>query len=147
MLQWRVILIVFFVLFLGWGSEAQAGNSYKVDRLFATAVESYRNGDFKAAIDAGEEILREGVGSAAVYYNLGNAYSRPVPSGGLFSLICGPDDSRRGTLISMRTCLLPGTLWAWEVSRSGLLSGGGSLSSRGSPCPRSAGSCFWRSLS
>jgi len=45
-------------------------------RLFTEAGEAYDAGDFHRAIEAYEELIRNGYGEGVVYYNLGNAYFR-----------------------------------------------------------------------
>lgn len=46
------------------------------DAVFATANNHYKNSEFKEAIAAYESILSQGRCSAALYFNLGNAYFR-----------------------------------------------------------------------
>lgn len=60
-----------FVVIVAVGAAAQTP-----DELFASANESYRAGKFSDAAGSYEAILKTGMGSAEVYFNLGNAYYR-----------------------------------------------------------------------
>ncbi len=62
---------VFTALILGPAPEG-----HPQDAAFAKANNHYKNGEFKEAIAAYESILGEDRASAALYFNLGNAYFR-----------------------------------------------------------------------
>lgn len=62
------ILTAFFLAML-WVSPAMAGT-------FEEANAGYQSGDFKAAIAGYESLIKDGEKTAAIYYNLGNAYFR-----------------------------------------------------------------------
>jgi len=80
---------------------------------FETAFESanklYGQGKFAEAASAYEQILKSGRASTAVYFNLGNAFLRPVRSAARFARIA----RREAWLLAIRTCSptssLPGT--------------------------------------
>lgn len=55
---------------------AAAGRAQSPGELFASGNTAYRDGKFKEAAAAYEAILRNGLASAEVYYNLGNVYYR-----------------------------------------------------------------------
>ncbi|SHI41985.1 SH3 domain-containing protein [Pseudozobellia thermophila] len=61
--------LIYIVLFL-FGFTVSAQN----EALFDQATEAYNVGEYQNAIDAYLEILDNGEHSAALYYNLGNAY-------------------------------------------------------------------------
>lgn len=70
-------LIFLLALFLGFAGTAQ--NS----QLFEAANEAYAAGNYEEAVDQYEQILANGETSAALHYNLGNAYyklDRVAPS-------------------------------------------------------------------
>ena len=70
----RTGLFLFFFIMTGFCASAFAGQG---EELFAQAVQKYQSGDYAAAIDLNERILKEaGVESASVYFNLGNSYFR-----------------------------------------------------------------------
>ena len=46
------------------------------DETFTSSVEAYRNGDYRASIQSLEQLTRQNVIEAAVYFNLANAYYR-----------------------------------------------------------------------
>ncbi|WP_445386596.1 tetratricopeptide repeat protein [Robiginitalea sp. IMCC44478] len=60
--------LLIWLLFLSWGTQAQD------TALFEKATEAYNEGKYSVAIDYYNEILDNGKHSAAVYFNLGNAY-------------------------------------------------------------------------
>ncbi len=60
--------IVIFIIFLGFIGSAQDTT------VFGKATTAYNDGEYEKAIDLYSTILREGQHSAALYYNLGNAY-------------------------------------------------------------------------
>ncbi|HDI51048.1 MAG TPA: tetratricopeptide repeat protein, partial [Bacteroidetes bacterium] len=62
------LLLVFLVLPLGLAVADQK------DFLFQQGNEFYKAGDYEKAARAYEQILQMGYESAAIYYNLGNAY-------------------------------------------------------------------------
>jgi tetratricopeptide (TPR) repeat protein len=61
-------LLVLFIVFVSWSGRAQETT------LFDQGVEFYKEGQFERAITAWESILESGEHSAALYFNLGNAY-------------------------------------------------------------------------
>ena len=65
-----IIVTVFFGSLLGSVVAQTAGDEFERGNSF------YRDGKFDQAAAAYEAILRQGVGSAAVYFNLGNSYYR-----------------------------------------------------------------------
>ncbi len=58
---------------VAWMSLAGPGTA-QVDSLFARANAIYNDGEFASAIELYGDILAQGYGSAALHYNLGNAY-------------------------------------------------------------------------
>jgi tetratricopeptide (TPR) repeat protein len=60
--------LLFLLLFCGWLSFGQN------ETLFEQGNNQYRDGNYEAAISTWERILDEGEHSAALYFNLGNAY-------------------------------------------------------------------------
>ena len=84
-------LILLLGLLMGFISSAQN------DVLFDEATEAYNNGNYEKAIDPYNSILESNVHSAALYYNLGNAYYKlnEIPESIYFyekSLLLNPDD-------------------------------------------------------
>lgn len=72
------------------------GNSQGTD-LFDLATEAYNNGEYEKAIEAYDKILENDQHSAALYYNLGNAYYKlnQIPESIYYyekSLLLNPDD-------------------------------------------------------
>lgn len=72
------------------------GNSQSID-LFDQATEAYNNGEYEKAIEAYDKILENNQHSAALYYNLGNAYYKlnQIPESIYYyekSLLLNPDD-------------------------------------------------------
>lgn len=59
---------IFFALLFGFVLQAQEST------LFQEATEAYNQGDFQKAIDNYQAILDNGQHSAALYFNMGNAY-------------------------------------------------------------------------
>ena len=57
-----------WLLFFSWGIQAQD------TALFDKATEAYNEGEYNTAIGFYEKILENGQHSAAVYFNMGNAY-------------------------------------------------------------------------
>src|SRR5690606_6129638 len=60
--------ILFLLLFCGWMSFGQN------EVLFEQGNNQYRDGNYEAAISTWETVLESGEHSAALYFNLGNAY-------------------------------------------------------------------------
>ena len=67
----RYLLMIFLFGLLPVELHAQS-----VDETFARANELFRDGKFSDAARAYESILAQGLGSAEIYYNLGNSYYR-----------------------------------------------------------------------
>lgn len=61
-------LLVLLIVFVSWSGRTQETS------LFDQGVELYKEGQFERAITAWESILESGEHSAALYFNLGNAY-------------------------------------------------------------------------
>jgi tetratricopeptide (TPR) repeat protein len=77
----HILLSIFFIFFLlpGQAQDAQAS-------LIEKANQAYNNGSFTEAIDLYQAVVDSGFVSAALFYNLGNAYfkSRDIPSAILY---------------------------------------------------------------
>ncbi|PIB39271.1 tetratricopeptide repeat protein [Maribacter sp. 4G9] len=78
-------------LLLGFFGNAQN------EALFDQATQAYNNGDYKKAIEDYESIINNGQHSAALYYNLGNAYYKlsEIPESIYYyekSLLLNPED-------------------------------------------------------
>ena len=70
------LALTIFLLLIG-GIFFFAGQGFATDAsLFSQANSQYQNGNFKEAAAGYEKIISQGNPSAAVYYNLGNAYFR-----------------------------------------------------------------------
>jgi tetratricopeptide (TPR) repeat protein len=65
------LILSALICLLAGGLRAQTA-----DDAFNAGNAAYREGRFEDAVRAYESILRQGLGSAALYYNLGNAYYR-----------------------------------------------------------------------
>ncbi len=75
----RLFLILTVVVSIFQDTHAVANkrdDSHPATELFSLGVESYNKNNFKKSIYCFEEILRNGLQSGAIYYNLGNAYFR-----------------------------------------------------------------------
>ncbi len=70
----RIIAKIFFVLLLLFVSMPLYGQS--VDQIMKQGNSEYQNNQFEKAIDSYNKILHKDYESAALYYNLGNAYFR-----------------------------------------------------------------------
>lgn len=84
-------LSIVFLLFLGFFASAQN------EAIFNQATEAYNNGEYEKAINAYLSILNNNEHSAALYYNLGNAYYKlnEIPESIYYyekSLLLNPDD-------------------------------------------------------
>src|SRR4051794_31580274 len=66
------------LLILGWLSSVASAEQ---PRSFVTANEQYAAGNFAEAARSYEELVRSGETSAALFYNLANAYYRAGDSG------------------------------------------------------------------
>ncbi len=62
-------LLLLLLLILSYGGNAQENNT-----LFNTATKAYNDGHYEAATESYLKIIENGQHSAALYYNLGNAY-------------------------------------------------------------------------
>ncbi|KAA2219429.1 SH3 domain-containing protein [Maribacter flavus] len=79
------------MLLMGFLGNSQGTN------LFDQATEAYNNGEYEKAIEAYDKILENNQHSAALYYNLGNAYYKlnQIPESIYYyekSLLLNPDD-------------------------------------------------------
>jgi tetratricopeptide (TPR) repeat protein len=63
-----------FILVLGSSSFSWAQDEKAALALFSDAVKAYHGARYSEAVDLNESLLSKGYASAAVYYNLGNAY-------------------------------------------------------------------------
>ena len=84
-------LSILFGLLLGLLGNAQN------EALFNQATEAYNSGEYEKAIEAYDSILQNNEHSAALYYNLGNAYYKlnKIPESIYYyekSLLLNPDD-------------------------------------------------------
>lgn len=73
MIKVRIFLILIGVFFIG-AHLAYGMSEGQVRGTFLEANTAYQQGQYDQAISLGEEILKGGIVSANVYYNLGNAY-------------------------------------------------------------------------
>lgn len=85
---------------------ADAAAALTEAQLWDKANTAYINSDYHKAIDVYEQILARGLGSAKLYYNLGNAYSRRIVSARQFLITNALRDLRRATTTSATT-------WVW----------------------------------
>ena len=69
----NIVLRIFGLLLLVFAFNPTRG-AESVENLAAKANKAYTEGQFYYAIDLYDSILKEGSASAALYYNLGNAY-------------------------------------------------------------------------
>ena len=89
----RPALAALCLLLLGGGAVADE----QADRLFERGNESYLHGDYKAAIDAYEQVLATGINHEDLHFNLANAYvkaDRLGPAAHHFELALGLDPSQ-----------------------------------------------------
>lgn len=66
----KTLIVILITLLFGTAAAQEAST------LALGADESYRRGDYTAAIEGYENTLATGQGSATIFYNLGNAYYR-----------------------------------------------------------------------
>jgi tetratricopeptide (TPR) repeat protein len=71
-MRWLLLLLGSAALLAG----PAAAQPDRLTRRFETATEAYRQGQYTRAVEMYEGLLDTGYGSAALYYNLGNAYVR-----------------------------------------------------------------------
>ena len=69
------ILFILTIVLLPLGVQATSGMHVKQNAA-SMADEAYRAGDYATAIECYESVLADGLTSADLYYNLGNAYYR-----------------------------------------------------------------------
>jgi len=69
----KVKALIFLVLIIGF-SNAFGKEPLDVRKAFEKAEAFYQKNDYGSAVETYEQILSEGVVSASLYYNLGNAY-------------------------------------------------------------------------
>jgi tetratricopeptide (TPR) repeat protein len=67
----RLMILTFFIT-----TTTLVLNAQNNEKLFSTANQMYQTGNYTAAANQYEEILKSGILSKEIYYNLGNAYYR-----------------------------------------------------------------------
>ncbi len=74
--------VILFLLLLSLGlTSVSAAAPADSDAVFTRANQEFANGNYRAAIDSYESLLKAGQWNAALFYNLGNAYFRAGDEG------------------------------------------------------------------